>query len=122
LFSIRTVEELKKEIASLKAKLQSLSVCSLCAQPLQFQRQGNDPSMNHTPESGTTSRIPLDEEDFEDSDLARRFIQVNLESPEPDCLDAGSSFARALANSAIEVGTVGSRETLMRFVTHPARR
>ncbi|KAJ7917044.1 fungal-specific transcription factor domain-containing protein, partial [Mycena leptocephala] len=98
-----TVEELKKEIASLKAKLQSLSVCSLCAQPLQFQRQGNDPSMNHTPESGTTSREPLDEEDFEDSDLARRFIQVNLESPEPDCLDAGSSFARTLANSAIEM-------------------
>lgn len=78
--------------------------------------------MNHTPESGTTSRIPLEEEDFEDSDLARRFIQVNLQSPEPDCLDAGSSFARALANSAIEVGTVDSREILMLFIAHPARR
>ncbi|KAJ7857657.1 hypothetical protein B0H14DRAFT_2578241 [Mycena olivaceomarginata] len=81
------VEELKKENAALKAKLRKLSVCSLCAQPLQSQPQGDGASnssifnhgdgasgssvFNHgTPESDTSHTSgadgsePVDGQDF----------------------------------------------------------
>jgi hypothetical protein len=103
-------EELKKENASLKAKLRALSLCSLCAQPLQSQPQGEGPSRStsvfhhSTPESDTSAdpKEPPEEEDFTGDELATRFRQFNIKSLKPKYFGSSSSFA--LANSAIAVG------------------
>jgi hypothetical protein len=118
----RLVEELKKENAALKAKLRKLSVCSLCAQPLQSQPQGDGASnssifnhgdgasgssvFNHgTPESDTSHTSgadgsePVDGQDF----TADRFQSSSgSEARRSRYFGAASSFA--LANTAIAVG------------------
>jgi hypothetical protein len=118
----RLVEELKKENAALKAKLRKLSVCSLCAQPLQSQSQGDGASnssifnhgdgasgssvFNHgTPESDTSHTSgadgsePVDGQDF----TADRFQSSSgSEARRSRYFGAASSFA--LANTAIAVG------------------
>ncbi|KAJ7254317.1 fungal-specific transcription factor domain-containing protein, partial [Mycena haematopus] len=100
------VEELKKENASLKAKLRKLSVCSLCSQPLQSQPQGDGATsmFNHgSPESDNTSTCvevePVDGQDFTADELASRFESFSLESMKIKYYGAASVFA--LANSAI---------------------
>jgi hypothetical protein len=118
----RLVEELKKENAALKAKLRKLSVCSLCAQPLQSQPQGDGASnssifnhgdgasgssvFNHgTPESDTSHTSgadgsePVDGQDF----TADRFQSSSgSEARRSRYFGAASSFA--LANTTIAVG------------------
>jgi hypothetical protein len=118
----RLVEELKKENAALKAKLRKLSVCSLCAQPLQSQPQGDGASnssifnhgdgasgssvFNHgTPESDTSHTSgadgsePVDGQDF----TADRF-QSSSGSEARRSRYFGASSPFALANTAIAVG------------------
>ncbi|KAF7336885.1 Fungal-trans domain-containing protein [Mycena venus] len=107
-----TVEELKRENASLKtenaslkAKLRSLSICSLCAQPLQSQPQEDDSSRTASvfPHSSWTTSSsnanePQEERDITTDELATRFSQFSLGSAQPSYFGAGSSFA--LANNA----------------------
>ncbi|KAJ7804956.1 fungal-specific transcription factor domain-containing protein [Mycena olivaceomarginata] len=78
-----TMEELKKENASLKANLRAISLCPVCSQPFQSlpaQGDGNPKSFpatqEGTPESVTApsdSKEPPDEQDFLDDDLVSRF-------------------------------------------------
>ncbi|KAF8208778.1 fungal-specific transcription factor domain-containing protein [Mycena galopus ATCC 62051] len=112
------VEELKKENASLKAKLRKLSVCSLCSQPLQSGAQENgtvassssvfnaastSSVFNHnSPESDITTSAetePVDGQDFSADELAARFESFSIESLKTKYYGAASVFA--LANSAI---------------------
>ncbi|KAF7328478.1 Fungal-trans domain-containing protein [Mycena venus] len=101
-----TIEELKRENASLKAKLRSLSVCSLCAQPLQSQLQEGhssrntsvSPNMDWITSSNDKEPKDKDERDITTNELAARFSQFSLESAQPSYFGAGSSFA--LANNA----------------------
>ncbi|KAJ7206238.1 fungal-specific transcription factor domain-containing protein [Mycena haematopus] len=103
------VEELKEEIASLKAKLRRVSVCSLCAQPLQSQPQvpGDVASSvfnrnNRESDTTTTSGVeaePVDGQDFTANGLASRFESFSTERMKSKYYGAASVFA--LANSAI---------------------
>jgi hypothetical protein len=113
LISVRLVEELKRENAFLKAKLQSPPFCSLCARPLQSQLPQDGPSGGtsvfhySTPDSDTTTsddpKGPLEEPDFTGDELASRFSQFSLESMKNKYFGSSSGFA--LANDAITVGT-----------------
>ncbi|KAJ6512114.1 fungal-specific transcription factor domain-containing protein [Mycena vitilis] len=100
-----TVEELKREIAALKAKLRSQSLCSLCAQPLQSGLHNDDPaSLFHesTLESDPVDpNEPPEEQDFTGDDLASRFSRFSLESMKQKYFGAASSFA--LAGRAIQM-------------------
>ncbi|KAF7336893.1 Zn(2)-C6 fungal-type domain-containing protein [Mycena venus] len=91
------MEELKKENASLKAKLQSLSTCSLCRRSLEFVATRGDDSLSALSGSTTSSdpKEPLDDQDFAGDDLTSRFSQVSLESMRTTYLGPGSSFALA---------------------------
>ncbi|KAF8176576.1 fungal-specific transcription factor domain-containing protein [Mycena galopus ATCC 62051] len=101
-----TTGDLKREIAALKAKLRALSVCSLCARPLQTQPQENGPSRSASvlPDvTGSTSfesEEPPDEQDIATDELATRFSQFSLSmtSSKTSYLGAASNFA--LANKA----------------------
>ncbi|KAJ6457355.1 fungal-specific transcription factor domain-containing protein [Mycena sanguinolenta] len=100
------VEELKQEIASLKAKLRKVSVCSLCAQPLQSQPEGDVASsvfQHSSPESDVSTSVvegePVDGQDFTADELAARFQSFSLERMKVKYWGAASVFA--LANSAI---------------------
>ncbi|KAF8208774.1 fungal-specific transcription factor domain-containing protein [Mycena galopus ATCC 62051] len=102
------VEELKKENESLKAKLRKLSVCSLCAQPLQSGSPENGSAasstsvFNHTsPESDITTveSEPVDGQDFSADELAARFESFSIENLKTKYYGAASVFA--LANTAI---------------------
>ncbi|KAF7377390.1 Fungal-trans domain-containing protein [Mycena sanguinolenta] len=93
-----TIEELKREIAYLKAKLRSLSVCSLCSQPLQSQAQGNDSPANISTSPGVESEEPPEEQDLSTNELADRFSQFSLAPITTIYLGAGSQYA--LVNKA----------------------
>ncbi|KAJ7250039.1 fungal-specific transcription factor domain-containing protein [Mycena haematopus] len=96
-------EELKREIACLKAKLRS-SICSLCAQSVQSQPQDNDSSRNvsgvqHATKLGSLGcEEPPDEQDLTTDELASRFSQFSLAKLKTGYFGAGSNFA--LANNA----------------------
>ncbi|KAJ6482613.1 fungal-specific transcription factor domain-containing protein [Mycena sanguinolenta] len=92
------IEELKREIASLKAKLRFLSICSLCSQPLQSQTQGNDSPDNISASPGVESEEPPDEQDLSINELANRFSQFSMAPMTTSYLGAGSNFA--LVNKA----------------------
>ncbi|KAJ7803673.1 hypothetical protein B0H14DRAFT_2613123 [Mycena olivaceomarginata] len=108
-----TIEDLKKENEALKAKLRSLSLCSLCSQPLQsLPAQGNGSSRSGsvvregTPRSDRSitpshSREPPDEHDFTGDDLAARLEQFSMKSGKPAYFGPASSFG--LANNAIAI-------------------
>ncbi|KAJ7234186.1 fungal-specific transcription factor domain-containing protein [Mycena haematopus] len=94
--------ELKAENAFLKTKLRSLTLCSLCRQPLHpFPGQGvaSDTSavLGRTPEDGTTSfgplQLPPGDRDSTDDELSARFSQISLEWMGTTSLDPGSSLA-----------------------------
>ncbi|KAF8168658.1 fungal-specific transcription factor domain-containing protein [Mycena galopus ATCC 62051] len=96
-------ENLKNEIASLKAKLRALSVCSLCAQPLQSQPLEKSPSevsvfQHYDGSASLDSKEPPDERDLATDELATHFSQFSLVSSATVYLGAASSFA--LANNA----------------------
>ncbi|KAJ6561977.1 fungal-specific transcription factor domain-containing protein [Mycena capillaripes] len=99
------MEQLKKENASLKAKLRSLSICSLCAQPLESRPQGDVPSrsisvfQHPTPESDKSSDPKQTPEDHEGDQLATCFGQFYLEMMDTKHFGSASSFA--LVSNAI---------------------
>ncbi|KAK7048220.1 fungal-trans domain-containing protein [Favolaschia claudopus] len=105
------VEELKKENATLKAKLRKLSVCSLCAQPLQTQPQGDSVGVSSTsvfnhssPESDTATSAgdtnePVNGQDFTADKLSSRFESFCPQTLKSRYYGAVSPFA--LANSAM---------------------
>ncbi|KAJ7696899.1 hypothetical protein B0H14DRAFT_3039804 [Mycena olivaceomarginata] len=104
-----TMEELKKENASLKANLRAISLCPVCSQPFQSlpaQGDGNPKSFpatqEGTPESVTApsdSKEPPDEQDFLDDDLVSRFNAFTFQCMKPKYFGPASTFA--LANNAI---------------------
>ncbi|KAJ6482610.1 fungal-specific transcription factor domain-containing protein, partial [Mycena sanguinolenta] len=93
-----TIEELRREIAYLKAKLRSLSICSLCSQSLQSPAQKNDSSDSISASLGVGSEEPPDEQDLSTNELAYRFSQFSLAPMTTSYLGAGSNFA--LVNKA----------------------
>ncbi|KAJ7163363.1 fungal-specific transcription factor domain-containing protein [Mycena filopes] len=101
-----TVEELLREVASLKAKLRTLSVCSLCAQPLHSQggRSSTNASVflqESSPESDTNTvveELPPDD-NYIGEELASRFRQFSITTMKNKYFGSAGSFA--LANSAM---------------------
>ncbi|KAJ6584811.1 fungal-specific transcription factor domain-containing protein [Mycena capillaripes] len=98
------VEELKKENVALKAKLRSLSICSLCAQPLNSQPREDGPSasvfQHSTPESDTTTstnpkELPEEQERYTGDELASRFSDFSLDSMKTKYFGMTSTFALA---------------------------
>ncbi|KAF8208752.1 fungal-specific transcription factor domain-containing protein [Mycena galopus ATCC 62051] len=93
----RLVEELRRENATLKAQLRSLSLCRLCSQPLAHEDGLVRTVFTHSsPESDTGSSAftePPDEneQDFAGDELAARFSQFSLESMKTSYF--GSAFA-----------------------------
>ncbi|KAK7063676.1 fungal-trans domain-containing protein [Favolaschia claudopus] len=95
------VEELEREIATLKAKLRANSVCSLCAQPLVRPTRSVSVFSNTdtlTPVNDTAADSespPKDEESVEE--LASRFSRFQMDDTifEKECFGAASSFALA---------------------------
>ncbi|KAF7336881.1 Zn(2)-C6 fungal-type domain-containing protein [Mycena venus] len=109
--SVWTMEDLKQEIASLKTKLRSLSVCSLCSQPLQLEllddtTEGTS-TLHTTPERDAASSdakyTPDEQQDVTGDVLAERFGQFSLESCNTKYFGSASNFT--LANSAIMYST-----------------
>ncbi|KAJ7349590.1 fungal-specific transcription factor domain-containing protein [Mycena albidolilacea] len=108
-----TIEDLKKENEALKAKLRSLSLCSLCSQPLQsLPAQGSGSSRSGsvvregTPRSDRSitpshSGEPPDEHDFTGDDLAAQLERFSMKSGKPAFFGPASSFG--LANNAIAI-------------------
>ncbi|KAJ6482605.1 fungal-specific transcription factor domain-containing protein, partial [Mycena sanguinolenta] len=92
-----TIEELKREIVSLRTKLRSLSICFLCSGPLQSQAQGNDSLDNISASPDVDSEESPEEQDVSTDELANRFSQFSL-VPTTRYLGAGSNFA--LVNKA----------------------
>ncbi|KAJ7650990.1 fungal-specific transcription factor domain-containing protein [Roridomyces roridus] len=58
----KLVDELRETIATLEAKLRSLSVCSLCSQPLESTFEGNSPASS-TSKSESSQESPQEEEE-----------------------------------------------------------
>ncbi|KAF7341126.1 Fungal-trans domain-containing protein [Mycena venus] len=121
-----SMEELRKENASLKAKLRSLSLCSLCSQPLQSlptRRDGrsvNASVFRHSsPESDTSSdtQEPPDEQDFISDELAVRFSQFTLHCMQDKDFGSASSFA--LANKAIAMKEKHEGRPLLPILRRP---
>ncbi|KAJ6512850.1 fungal-specific transcription factor domain-containing protein [Mycena sanguinolenta] len=75
-----TMEDLKREITRLKARLRSLSICSLCSGPLQSQRLESDScdSRSTSPVQHNSPNEPPDEEELTNDELASRFRQFSL--------------------------------------------
>ncbi|KAF8141076.1 fungal-specific transcription factor domain-containing protein [Mycena galopus ATCC 62051] len=95
-----TTEDLKREIASLKAQLQSLSisVCSICARSLPSQPQENESSRSTSVGAGSTSsgpKEPPDEQELTADELATRFSQFSLSTFQTTYFGSASNFALA---------------------------
>ncbi|KAJ7505376.1 fungal-specific transcription factor domain-containing protein, partial [Mycena galericulata] len=110
---IEWVQDLRHQIATLEAKLRNLSICSLCAQPLQSRPDKPGPTTSvfqqSTPESDATSSdtdhppaVPLPAEDHISQDeLADRFSQITIGGLKCKFFGPASSFA--LVSNAIAV-------------------
>ncbi|KAJ6557304.1 fungal-specific transcription factor domain-containing protein [Mycena vulgaris] len=93
-------QQLRRKNASLEAKLRSLSICSLCAQPLEPQSYLNSPSTSGSVFASESSdaSIPTDaehppaEDDFSHVELADRFRMLSLNSMKDKFFGAASSF------------------------------
>ncbi|KAJ7782330.1 fungal-specific transcription factor domain-containing protein [Mycena maculata] len=108
---VKLVEELRQQIAALEAKLRSLSVCSLCAQPLQSQQDKPSPPLD-SPAAGMVSTGPYDiydipkggsnaanEEDREVDELVENLRQISIVGTTGKFFGLSSSYA--LLTSAI---------------------
>ncbi|KAJ7069921.1 fungal-specific transcription factor domain-containing protein [Mycena amicta] len=92
----KQLEELKRQIAVLESKLRTLSICSLCSQPLR-----NDGSVFQQGTPGSDSTVSDDvhpEEDEDDEELASELNRISVDTK---FFGANSGFA--LANEAIAV-------------------
>ncbi|KAJ7849357.1 hypothetical protein B0H14DRAFT_2765458 [Mycena olivaceomarginata] len=105
-----TIEKLKKENASLKAQLRSISVCSLCTQPLQPRPLEDGPSGTQavsvfpydSPQRDSTpsdSRELSDEQDLTGEEMAARFNLLSMDSLKTRYFGWASGYA--LADNAI---------------------
>ncbi|KAJ7729664.1 hypothetical protein DFH07DRAFT_179102 [Mycena maculata] len=107
----KTLEEFRQQIATLEAKLRSLSVCALCAQLLQSRpdsdRRSSPSVFQHsTPESSTASTDagrPPAEEDVSQDELVGRFRQLAVATGGLKGQFFGSSSSFALVSSALAV-------------------
>ncbi|KAJ7234194.1 fungal-specific transcription factor domain-containing protein [Mycena haematopus] len=106
--------ELKAENAFLRAKLQSLSLCSLCSQPLQslpLEIVDDPPTLSRsTPENGITSfdtEEPLGDQDLTSEELAVRFSQISLQSMSSASLGHASSLALVFNVVAMQEKDIG---------------
>ncbi|KAJ7865647.1 hypothetical protein B0H14DRAFT_2573833 [Mycena olivaceomarginata] len=96
---------LKRENASLKDRLRSLSMCSRCFRPLHSMQEQDDSPRNasifqtSTPETAAVSDTgePSDDQAFTGDDLAEHFGQFSFESMKIKHFGSASTFA--LANS-----------------------
>ncbi|KAJ7873877.1 fungal-specific transcription factor domain-containing protein [Mycena olivaceomarginata] len=84
------VDELRSEIASLKAQLRSLSVCRMCAQPLCGPSSTASVFPHNSPESDIK---PAMESEDSLEELASRFSQFDLDEWKTNYFGSASSFA-----------------------------
>jgi hypothetical protein len=101
------VDELRSEIASLKAQLRSLSVCRMCAQPLCGPSSTASVFPHNSPESDIK---PAMESEDSLEELASRFSQFDLDEWKTNYFGSASSFA--LADHAIAVRTPANSTSL----------
>ncbi|KAJ7729638.1 fungal-specific transcription factor domain-containing protein [Mycena maculata] len=82
--SDRVLEDMRQQIAVLEAKLQSLSVCSLCSQPLHARPDSDRPtlpSIFHATARSDTASTDADrpaEDDVAQDELVDRFRQISI--------------------------------------------
>ncbi|KAJ7459695.1 fungal-specific transcription factor domain-containing protein [Mycena latifolia] len=116
----KLVEELRKKNASLEAKLRSLSICSLCAQPLKSRPDQNSPSTSASefPQSSseridtniaTEAEHPFDEDDFLHVELADRFRTLSIKTTEDKFFGSSSSFVLVSSTMAAKEKYLGRR-------------
>ncbi|KAJ7303822.1 fungal-specific transcription factor domain-containing protein [Mycena albidolilacea] len=104
-----TIEKLKKENASLKAQLRSISVCSLCTQPLQPRPLEDRPSGTQdvsvfpydSPQRDNTPSELSDEQDLTGEEMAARFNLLSMDSLKTKYFGSASGYA--LADNAITI-------------------
>ncbi|KAJ7043932.1 fungal-specific transcription factor domain-containing protein [Mycena alexandri] len=95
-----TMQELTKLNEALKAKLQALSVCSVCAQPL--HSRGDTPSLfQHSSPSSDNSQEQPTEDPYIGDELASRFRQFSITSLNNKYFGSAGSYA--LANDAMAI-------------------
>ncbi|KAJ6512079.1 hypothetical protein C8R47DRAFT_1093427, partial [Mycena vitilis] len=125
------VEELKKENASLKAKLRSLYLCSLCARPLQsnsrLQDGPGDASVfqHSTAESDSTISTdprPPDETELTRDELAARFSRFTLGAAKNTYYGSISTFALAESAIALKDKVEGRQQSPLQRRQSPSRR
>ncbi|KAJ7459699.1 fungal-specific transcription factor domain-containing protein [Mycena latifolia] len=101
------VEELRQKNAVLEAKLRSLSICSLCAQPLKSQEDENgisSPSVFNTTNSDSAIEAePLPEEDPLNVELVDRFRTLCIHQHVTEDKFFGSSSSFVLVSNALAV-------------------
>ncbi|KAJ7505493.1 fungal-specific transcription factor domain-containing protein [Mycena galericulata] len=95
----KLVDVLRHQIATLQAKLRNLSICSLCAQPLQSGSDRPRPAASlfqqDTPASDTAptdTNHPPAEEDYSPDELANRFSQISITGFDRTFFGPGSSY------------------------------
>ncbi|KAJ7505484.1 fungal-specific transcription factor domain-containing protein [Mycena galericulata] len=109
----KLVDDLQHQIATLEAKLRNLSICSLCAQPLQSRPDQPAASVfqQDTPESDTAPtdmNHPPAEEDFSHDELANRFSQISIGGFDRTFFGSGSSYALVGAAIAVKEKLLGA--------------
>ncbi|KAJ7695986.1 fungal-specific transcription factor domain-containing protein [Mycena rosella] len=104
----KLVEELKRRVVDLEAKLRTLSICSLCAQPFKKSLPNEDKAPTgasvFTPQGSTTAALTLSnqpppEDDFAPLDLGDRFGMLALSGVKTRFYGAASSYT--LMNTAV---------------------
>ncbi|KAJ7865649.1 fungal-specific transcription factor domain-containing protein [Mycena olivaceomarginata] len=95
--------ELKKENASLKAQLQSPSLCAVCCQALPSRSAEGDDTPSTSLDYDSTASDPKEPfgDDFATDNLTSRFSQVSIESMKITYLGPVSTFA--LADNVIAI-------------------
>ncbi|CAK5284253.1 unnamed protein product [Mycena citricolor] len=95
----RLVDELRKQNASLEARLRAASVCALCSQPLDRDRP--TPFRNeHTTGSHMISPQEWNEDDEDDDELTAKLSQFSISAMKNKYFGTVSTYS--LANNAIQ--------------------
>ncbi|KAJ7725634.1 fungal-specific transcription factor domain-containing protein [Mycena maculata] len=95
---MRLVEELREQIATLEAKLRSLSVCALCSQPFQSQQDvPSPPSVIPEPPKNGTAAVEAAKADITDDiteeELVESFRRISIEGIKGKYFGPASSYA-----------------------------